>query len=176
MLVTPQKMIKNEWITSPALNLEDNQIQQVGLDVRIDKVMSIHGTATLTRTEKKLPAYHEISLNPDNCWLLQPGAYAVECIEQCNIPKGYEGRLIHRSTFNRSACFITGSVYDPGYRGVIAGTMYVHNPLVVERFTRIGQFQMRTAEDGDLYDGDYQDQISHAKAAEKLDGKDNSPV
>lgn len=174
MLLSPKTMLAKKFVTSRTGTIEDNQIQQVGLDVRVDKILKILGTARLTRTEKQLPSYHEMSLTSENTWILEPGAYAVECIEDCNIPEGHEGRLIHRSTFNRSGCFITGSVYDPGYRGVIAGTMYVHTPLVVERLTRIGQFQMRLAEKGDLYDGDYQDQASHAEAAEKLDATSES--
>lgn len=175
MLITPQKMLKEGYIKSgiEGMPIGEDQIQQIGLDVRAKAIQRICHTAILMRTEKHLPTYAEIDTNQDDCWVLEPGAYALECVEECSIPIGFEGKLIHRSTFNRSGCFITGSVYDPGYRGIIAGTMYTHIPLIVQRGTRIAQFQMQTAEVGEKYDGDYQDQESHSKAMEKVNEKEN---
>lgn len=174
MLVTPQRMISEKWVFAPDRQIEPKQLQQIGFDLRVKSIQLIAGTARIMCNSKELPSYVSVPFN-DNCWFLEKGlSYAFECVEQCTIPLGYEGKVIHRSTFNRSGCFITGSVYDPGYRGIIAGTMYVHTPLFVEFETCIAQFQMQTAEIGNSYDGDYQDQISHVEAAEKLDGKDDS--
>lgn len=169
MLITPQTMVKNDWVTCES-SIEENQLQQVGLDIRVKTILKITGTAVLSRDSKELPGYIDVPFNNEEYWSLTPGAYAFEAMEKCVIPVGYEGKVIHRSTFNRSGCFVTGSVYDPGYSGIIAGTMYVHIPILVQYGTRLAQFQMQTAESGEMYDGDYQDQESHSKAAENLNG------
>lgn len=171
MLITPQTMLTRHFVKAryDQFPLEAEQSQQIGLDVRVGSIEKILGTSILMRNSKKLPAYVPIDRNQDNCWVLKPGAYAIETLEECDIHLGFEGKLIHRSTFNRSGVFLTGSVYDPGYKGVIAGTLYVHTEtLIVEFGTRIGQFQMQTAEQGSAYNGDYQNQTSHAEAAKKL--------
>lgn len=173
MLILPKKMVELGYVKSrqEGWSLESNQFQQIGLDVRVCKIQRIVGTATIMRFEKQLPSYVDIDRNQDECWFLTPGVYALECMEECQIPQGFEGKLIHRSTFNRSGCFITGSVYDPGYKGIIAGTMYSHINMLVEFGTRIAQFQMQTAEMGELYDGDYQNQSSHAEVMGKVNGQ-----
>lgn len=176
MLITPQRMIAEKMVYAPNRKIEENQLQQIGLDLRVKNIQVITGPARIMRNSKELPNYIDVPFH-DNCWYLEAGsAYAFECVEECEIPLGYEAKVIHRSTFNRSGCFITGSVYDPGYRGMIAGTMYVHTPLFVEFETRLAQFQIQTAEIGNSYDGDYQDQNSHTDAAEKLDAKNESKV
>lgn len=171
MLLIPDTIIKKGFVKTRKdyEPFDDNQFQQVGIDVRVANVSRIFGTAKLTRFSKELAPQEMLAVNNDNCWVLQKGAYAIDCMEECVIKQGYEGKLIHRSTFNRSGALLTGSVYDPGYEGLIAGTLYVFcNILVLEYGTRIGQFQIQTAEMGTLYDGDYQNQQSHAEAAERL--------
>lgn len=174
MLITPQTMVEKGFVFSgqESFPLEPEQLQQIGLDVRAFEIMAIRGGAIIGKHTKQLPQYLPLHVNRDNRWVLKPGVYALECIEECSIPVGYEGKLIHRSTLNRSGCFITGSVYDPGYNGIIAGTMYVHNLIEIEFGARVAQFQMQEVLKGEAYNGDYQDQESHQKSTEKVNAKD----
>jgi deoxycytidine triphosphate deaminase len=173
--MSPKKMVELKYVTARfleyPLDLRENgkgQIQQVGFDVRVHSISKILGTGYLMVNEKRLPSYAPLMTNQDNAFVLQPGAYAVECMEDTEIPPDHEGRVLHRSTVNRCGCTFTGSVYDPGYKGVIAGTLYVHNPFVIQFGARIGQFEITPKEQASLYDGDYQNQASHSKAAEKV--------
>lgn len=170
MSITPQRMIKEGWVRGIVSEIESEQIQQIGLDLRVGKIQRVTGTATLMKNSKELPRYSDLDTNQDDCWYLQANqGYAFESMEECSIPIGYKGFVIHRSTMNRSVCLVTGSVYDPGYKGIIAGTIYVHQvPILIQRGARIAQFLMSEGEKGSAYDGDYQNQKSHISAAEKL--------
>lgn len=179
MLINPKRFATEKFIISPdaahPLDLREDgkgQIQQAGFDVRVAKIQRISGRGKLGVSSKTLPTYSDISLNQDNCYVLRQGAYAVDCIEHVHLPVGFEGKLIHRSTMNRSACYLTGSVYDPGYKGLIGGTLYVYIDIMeVELYARIGQFQIQTAEEGTAYNGDYQHQKSHEDGAKLMENK-----
>jgi deoxycytidine triphosphate deaminase len=170
MFILPQRMIDEKMVFGIDAPIEADQIQQIGLDLRVAKVQRIAGTSMLMKKQKQLPGYIDIDLNQDNCWYLLPNqGYVFESMEQCVIPPGFEGKVIHRSSLNRSAVIVTGSIYDPGYKGIIAGTIYVHQvPLILEKGARIAQFEMSTAEMGSTYNGDFQNQKSHTAAAEKV--------
>lgn len=175
--MSPEEAVKAGLITArfPEYPLDlrkdgKGQIQQIGFDVRVAKILKISGAAGIYADgSKKLPSYTELSVGNNNAYVLTPGAYAVDCMEDCIVPANLQARLKHRSTVNRSACFLTGSVYDPGYKGLIAGTLYVHVPIFeVQIGARIGQFYFFPADASTQYNGDYQQQQSHSSAAEKV--------
>ena len=179
--MSPKKMVELGYITARfsdrPLDLREDgkgQNQQVGFDVRVHSISRGAGVGYLMVNEKKLPNYIPLVTNPDNAFVLQPGAYAVDCMEDVVIPADHEGRVIHRSTVNRCFCFFTGSVYDPGYKGVVAGTLYVFNPFVIEYGARIGQFEITPKEQASLYNGDYQNATSSREFASKTFTTDKS--
>lgn len=179
--MSPLEAVKKNLITPRfpqdyPLDLREDgkgQIQQVGFDVRVATISKISGMAGIYADgSKKLPTYTELSPDNNGIYRLLPGAYAIDSMESCVVPADLQARLKHRSTVNRSACFFTGSVYDPGYKGLIAGTLYVFVPMFeVQVGARIGQFYFFPADASTQYNGDYQDQKSHSTAGEKLNVK-----
>jgi len=142
------------------------QLQQAGIDVRLNKVFTVN-TPIIRFGKKVKPDFSEIysEVQPDSAgWIrLQPGkAYSVDTMEDCVVPIDAAAFVLHRSTFNRSGVFITGSVYDPGFEGNIGATMYVHNTVEVEVGTRIAQILFVKASAASTYKGTYNLLKSHA--------------
>ena len=167
MIINPKKILDEKIVTSmpDCSSIEDNQLQQAGIDIRLNKVLTVH-TPIIRIGKNTKPDFKSIylDLNQDSEGYvrLSPGnAYSVDSMEYCKVPEDMVAFVIHRSTFNRSGIFVTGSVYDPGFEGNIAGTMYVHNETEVEIGTRFAQIVFMKAEAASLYNGSYQKQKSH---------------
>jgi len=167
MVVNPKKILDEGIVTvMPGCpDIEDNQLQQAGIDVRLNKILTVH-TPIIRIGRNAKPdfgsIYVDLKPDPEGYVRLSPGiAYSVDSMEYCKVPEDMVAFVIHRSTFNRSGVFVTGSVYDPGFEGNIAGTMYVHNTVEVEMGTRFAQIVFMKAEAASLYKGSYQKQKSH---------------
>ena len=106
------------------------QIQQVGIDLTLSEDIEVeHGQSK------------NVSLN-----------------EVVKLPENIYATFTHRSSYNRKGILITGSIYDPGYTGVVGCTIYnlSGEPLKVNRFERIGQMMFFEASPASKYKGQYQ--------------------
>ena len=141
--------------------IESNQCQQVGVDLRVNKIYSIKGNSRITKDKKDrmFPNYDEVPLLDDNCYALRANtSYAVDTMEYVELPPWAFGLAIHKSTYNRVGSTVLGSVYDPGFRGVIAVTIRTTGPVQVEKGVGIAQFICMEADAASVYNGSYQDQ------------------
>jgi len=148
-------------------DISDKQIQQAGIDIRINRIHTVH-TPLITIGKNVKPdfksIYLEVEPNVEGFMRLEPGkAYSIDSMERCKVPENMAALVLHRSTFNRCGIFITGSVYDPGFEGNIGTTMYVHNTIEVEVGTRFAQIVFLPADAASTYKGSYQGQKSHIK-------------
>ena len=167
MIINPKTIVEQKIVTAEenCPEIEEKQIQQVGIDIRISRVFTVHvPVVEILRNSK--PDFNEIyrELMPDTngCFRLMPGkAYSVDSMEHIKVPNNAAAFVLHRSTFNRSGIFITGSVFDAGFEGNIGATMYVHNLADIEVGTRIAQVLVMQADAAKMYDGTYQQQRSH---------------
>lgn len=169
MIINPKEILDREIVIAaegcPDIDV-DEQLQQAGIDVRINRIFTAH--TSIIKIGKKLKPdfnsiYSEAMADCVGFIRLQKGfAYSVDSMEDCKIPEDMAALVLHRSTFNRSGVFITGSVYDPGFEGNIAATMYVHNTIEVEVGTRFAQIVFVKASAASLYKGTYQNQKSHS--------------
>ena len=137
---------------------EKAQVQPNAVDLRIDKVFRILPTDFFISEDKKQhrkteQVYPDVTLE----YYLEPGqSYQFDCKEQINIPAGYAGWLIARSTLNRNGIFITSGLYDSGFNNTIGGVMHVRGgPARIQKGTRVAQFIYAEAETVNMYDGDY---------------------
>jgi deoxycytidine triphosphate deaminase len=91
-------------------------------------------------------------------WKLDKGYYRTESKLWVRIPENTVGWVVQRSSLNRNGVVVMGSLYDSGYYGPIASTIYVFNPygIFIEQGARIGQFVLAQAEMLSLYNGQYQ--------------------
>lgn len=147
--------------------LDEACIQPNAVDLRIESITKIDNNTpfTITEDEKihrdniKLSLMTQLSDGLQSTgrkyWVLDPGQYQFETNHFVEIPEGYAGWLIARSTLNRNGVFVTSGLYDSGFKNTVGGVLHVSGRTEIGYNTRIAQFIMLKAETEHLYDGDY---------------------
>lgn len=155
-----------EHITPQEGELDDEQLQPNGVDLRIDKIYEITNTAILKDKEydKGVREESEIllkdnfsSLDKNSYMVMKNKPHIVVYDEIIKIPEGHIGYVFPRSRLMRSGGFLTTAMWDQGYEGRGEGLLIPLNNLVIENDMRIVQFTLFEALRGEqLYDGDHQ--------------------
>ena len=137
-------------------NVQEGDSQPNAVDLRVDKIFKLRNEEfEISESYKKHRGSEEVTPT-DGYFQLEPGTYEIIMENIVNIPEGYAGWVITRSTLNRNGLFITSGLYDSGYNGVMAGCLHVeHGPAKIEKGSRVGQFLLFEAETLSMYDGDY---------------------
>ena len=160
------KHILSPWLPKDLLTkVQDGDSQPNAVDLRVDKIFRLKDDQFKLIGDKKQHRGSEpLNVDEFGCWTLQPGVYEIIMENIVNVPEGYAGWVITRSTLNRNGLFITSGLYDSGYNGVMAGALHVeHGEAVIQRGSRVAQFLMFEAETLSLYDGDYDIGKEHDK-------------
>ena len=130
-----------------------------GIRLHLDQVYSLESNGRLGVSGRKLPEYHEIKAH-SNIYRLGPGPYYVKYREWIEIPNGFIGLAIQRSSLIRMGATLYTAVWDPGYKGRGSGLLVVHNPhgIEIERGAQIAQlvFFKMTGTTRRTYNGYYQ--------------------
>ena len=107
-----------------------SKIQQVGVDLTLASDVTIQNGASVN-----------VSLN-----------------ESVYLPSHMYAMLYGRSSYNRRGILIRGSVYDPGYQGVIGCTIYnlSGETILMNANTRICQMLFFEANPASSYSGQFQ--------------------
>jgi len=136
--------------------VQEGDSQPNAVDLRVDKIFRLHDKEfEISDKEKKHRGSWEVE-HQNGFFYLEPGTYEIIMENIVNIPEGYAGWVITRSTLNRNGLFITSGLYDSGYNGVMAGALHVEGgPAKIQKGTRVAQFLMFEAETLSMYDGDY---------------------
>lgn len=143
----------------PEIDREE-QLQQVGVDLRLAKASRVVGSAhlTLDKSQTKKPDIIPLQVN-NNSYLFKAGQlYSIDFMEDVNVPDNMAGIVKHRSTINRTIGTIESGVYDPGFRSA-GGCGAVFRPncdVVIEIGFRCAQIMFFSATSANLYDGQYQ--------------------
>ena len=88
-------------------NVQDGDSQPNAVDLRVDKIFSLNNEVfEISESEKKHRGSEEV-LPVDGYFELEPGTYEILMENIVNIPEGYAGWVITRSTLNRNGLFIT---------------------------------------------------------------------
>ena len=136
--------------------VQEGDSQPNAVDLRVDKIFSLKNEVFSISEDSKKHRGSEEVLPVDGYFELEPGTYEILMENIVNIPEGYAGWVITRSTLNRNGLFITSGLYDSGYHGVMAGCLHVeHGPAIIQKGSRVGQFLLFEAETLSMYDGDY---------------------
>ena len=137
--------------------VQQGDSQPNAVDLRVDKIFKLKDEVfEISESEKKHRGSEEVTPTDDGFFNLAPRTYEIIMENIVNIPEGYAGWVITRSTLNRNGLFITSGLYDSGYNGVMAGCLHVeHGPAKIEKGSRVGQFLLFEAETLSMYDGDY---------------------
>lgn len=106
------------------------QVQQVGIDLTVSERVILENGESLN-----------VLLN-----------------EIAKLPIHIYATFTHRSSYNRRGILITGSIYDPGYEGVIGCTIYnlSGQKIDIPINERIGQMLFFEANPASGYNGQYQ--------------------
>ena len=136
--------------------VQEGDSQPNAVDLRVDKIFRLHDKEfEISDKEKKHRGSWEVE-HQNGFFYLEPGTYQIIMENIVDIPEGYAGWVITRSTLNRNGLFITSGLYDSGYNGVMAGALHVEGgPAKIQKGTRVAQFLMFEAETLSMYDGDY---------------------
>lgn len=137
--------------------VQEGDSQPNAVDLRAGKIFRLKDQPfSLIGDVKQHRGSEEVEVDENGCWTLEPGVYEIIMENIINVPEGYAGWVITRSTLNRNGLFITSGLYDSGYHGVMAGALHVeHGPAIIEKGSRVGQFLTFEAETLSMYDGDY---------------------
>ncbi len=145
--------------------LQGNQIQPNAIDITCDhlyrnsmissasnhKFVLSNDTTTHVVKEQVDPV--------DNYYknLLLP-VYYFESNLEITIPWGFVAWLVTRSSLNRNGIRVESGLYDAGFKGKIAGTLYNHSGVNIDlqRGARVAQLVFAEAETLHKYDGQYQ--------------------
>ena len=159
MLLTAEQILV-EGIVIPS---EHSKPAQVGIDLSLASVHQCRGGSMVykDRTEIDPEIFEEVKtvqVDGRECWMLDPGTYAITFNEGCKIPAYAAGFILHRSSLYRTGNSIVSPVWDPGFATDQMGTVLVVNVrLIVEKNARVAQMLVHTTDgDAELYDGQWQ--------------------
>lgn len=109
-----KKLIKEKNLLE---NYLEENIEGAGVDLRAGKIFHLKSGAKLTASERILPAVEEAK---ENHFVLKPQEYVlIQTIEKVNVPLDICGRMLPRSTLQRSGVYQFHSFIDPGYKGAL---------------------------------------------------------
>jgi len=156
MVINPSIVVEKKWVC-PVDNKK--QIQQNGIDVRVNKVFKVtRGVFKLSEEESIKLDYVELLPDENNYFTLQYGKpYVVEMIERVTIPANFCAIVIMRSTLNRQGISLQSALYDSGFKGTISSTIYPFTKFQIKKGTRVAQIVFMEAICNSLYDGQYQE-------------------
>ena len=159
MLLTAHQILQ-QGIVIPS---EYSKPAQVGIDLSLNSVHSCHGGSIVytDRTEIDPEIFQEVKtvqVDGKECWMLDPGTYAITFNEGCKIPSNAAAFIIHRSSLYRTGNSIVSPVWDPGFETNQMGTVMIVNVrLVVEKNARVAQMVVHTTDgEAELYNGQWQ--------------------
>lgn len=132
----------------------DEQVQPAGVDLTLEKIEVLVEEGEIS-VEPKFSKGLNV-LPSKGFYELPQGSYRVTYHEIVNIPAGYIGLLMPRSSLLRNGATIYTAVWDPGYRGRGMGLMVVFNRqgIRIAEDARVAQLILFSTEDSTgLYKG-----------------------
>lgn len=134
-------------------NVEE-QVQPAGVDLTLEKVEVLVEEGEIS-IEPRIS--NGLNVLPNRGFYgLPQGSYRVTYHEIVNIPVGYLGLLLPRSSLLRNGATIYTAVWDPGYSGRGMGLMVVFNRqgIRIAEEARVAQLILVSVEDSaELYRG-----------------------
>lgn len=132
----------------------EEQVQPAGVDLTLERIEVLVEEGEIS-VEPRFSKGLNILPNK-GFYELPQGSYRVTYHEIVNIPAGYLGLLLPRSSLLRNGATIYTAVWDPGYRGRGMGLMVVFNRqgIRIAEEARVAQLILLSMEDSsELYRG-----------------------
>ncbi len=138
--------------------LDERQIQQCGIDLRLWKIFDINdgGSIDFSNDKRVLPKYREIfNSEKDEYIELDKGVYLIKVKEYIKIPKNVVGFVYPRSSLLRIGATLYSAVHDPGYEGRPEYLLEVFKKIKIYKYARICQIVFFKADNTGIYNGIY---------------------
>tara|TARA_R100000008_G_C3564413_1_gene158264 strand:- start:458 stop:940 length:483 start_codon:yes stop_codon:yes gene_type:complete len=131
---------------------------QVGYDLSVKSISKLKGNGRVLKDKTIVNDLDHLDINEQvNGWWLDTGTYDVVCNEGCDIPANRTAMVRQRSSLLRNGAIIASSIFDPGFRTDNIGTvMIVNERIFIEKDARIAQMYFHENNEGELYDGQFQ--------------------
>ena len=160
-------MLNAKEIEKEGLIVLDNamgKFAQVGYDLSIKSVSSLDGDGRVMKSSTQVNTLTTIRAKEylydgkkQYGWELKPGTYDVTCNEGCHIAANRTAMVRQRSSLLRNGAIIASSIFDPGFTTDNIGTvMIVTKDIFIEKDARIAQMYFHENNEGELYDGQFQ--------------------
>lgn len=153
-MLTGKEIVEKQVIT----NYEEGNVQQQGIDVRVNRVFGLgkncdgkwlpnldlaHIGWIPKEGKTKLPREQEISPSVYDCgfgWLLQPGYYEIEFWEGCKVPNDCCMEFKTRSSVVRCGGEVRSGLFDAGFETKHMGAfLKVEEPMFIACESRLAQ-------------------------------------
>lgn len=150
----------------------ENQVQQVGIDLRLAKAYRVAGSAilSLNKEDNVRPQLFDMqmfALGNDDYYMFEAGKqYAIDFMENVEVPPDMAAMVVHRSTINRTIGTIVSGIYDPGFKSEGGcGAIFRPNTNVQAQVGfRMAQIVFYSASAASMYDGQYQGKKTNEEA------------
>jgi len=152
MILNPQEVYAEGYIKYLG---SSEQIQQNGIDLRLNKVFSLATPLVLKKKEREISEIVEIFPINGKFKLKALTPYLIETKEHITIPKDAAAMIIQRSSLNRSGIQILSSWYDSGFVNYGGATVYPFMDAEIEQGARIVQIIYFEAKSASEYKGTY---------------------
>jgi|SRR3954470_2763078 deoxycytidine triphosphate deaminase len=163
MVLDGRSIVEKKYITfEDKLWDVDEQVQPNGVDLRVHRVMHVHGVARLPSATSRIDA-ENVQINEifaKEGWFkipTGPGNYLVDFREFITVPDGYCAIIIPRSSMSRTGIDIVSGLWDTGFSGRLGATIRNRNAIDIQYGARLAQVLfMKSAFSGHRYNGRYQ--------------------
>tara|TARA_R110002096_G_scaffold360533_3_gene553443 strand:+ start:455 stop:946 length:492 start_codon:yes stop_codon:yes gene_type:complete len=134
---------------------------QVGYDLSVKNIQSLEGCGRVYADKTVVNDLTQLPLTVEDGyrsgWWLEPDTYDITMNEGCRISGVRTAMVRQRSSLLRNGAIIASSVFDPGFCTDNIGTvMVVTKRIFIERDARVAQMYFHENTEGELYDGQFQ--------------------
>ena len=150
-------VVNTEESTSKVSNIDDNCVQQLACDLRLETVWGMSGVFEIDEEKKTPRQTYKVLIGDDGYYTLPPGAYEVSFDHDIAIGPDEGSLVVTRSTLVRNGVQLVSGMWDPGFKGRGGCCMHVNGgTLRIKKGTRIGQFvTWKVLNPQGNYDGSY---------------------
>jgi len=123
-----QKLIRSNKLISNLSEREKNNPEGTVIDLRVEKLFLLEGSAFLGVKDRETPGSQEIcsyDKGKNNSYIIKPGEYVLtRTMEEVNIPDNVVAVFFPRTTLFRSGIVFQAGAVNPGYHGFLNHSLY----------------------------------------------------
>ena len=166
MIVSPKEAIELGILTFPeswSREYIEKLIQPNAIDFPMNGIRRITieaDVAVISESERKFASDVEADTDNDYYKISRTGLYDISSDIRVNLPNGYAGYVITRSSLRRVGLQVASGLYDSGFEGkigaMLSSVVSDGEDVLLGKDVRVGQFIIIRSDDSSkMYDGIY---------------------